>query len=103
MFDLWSTELSEEETDKLLLKAAEAVEKRRLSVPAVLALEMHKPLAHIGGTMAMTLAPFLVPFLGFEAVNDYSRLFSKRENVERLLQLLEERAGAQGEVKEVQC
>lgn len=57
---------------------------------AILALEAHKPLANVAAHGVLAFSPFLVPFLGFENVNDYSRLLQKRDNVERLLILLEE-------------
>jgi hypothetical protein len=57
--------------------------------PAILALEMFRPLSFIGANQAMMHAPFLVPLLGYDAVNDYSRLFRSRENVERLLREIE--------------
>jgi len=89
MFDFWETELTEEETSSLLEKAAHEVRRRNMVVPAVLALEMHKPLAYVGAHAAVALAPFIAPITGYERYNDYTRLFSKRENVERLIQLLE--------------
>jgi hypothetical protein len=89
MNDFWEQDLTEEETDKLLEKMADQVRKRKLQVPAIMALEMHKPLSGVISTSGVVFAPFLVPFLGFNAVNDYSRLFNKRENVERLIQKIE--------------
>jgi len=35
-------------------------------------------------------SPFIIPFSGFDGVNDYSRLVSKRSSVEMLLRRLEE-------------
>jgi len=87
---MWETELTPEETDALILKAANEIARRRLQAPAILFLEMHKPLANIGAQSALAFAPFAVPFLGFDFVNNYSRLFSKRENVEALLVKIEE-------------
>ncbi|MCW5942962.1 MAG: hypothetical protein KIS66_12065 [Fimbriimonadaceae bacterium] len=55
----------------------------------MLFLEMHKPLSYVGSQAAVAFAPFLVPILGFDKVNDYSRLFAKREYVERLLCAIE--------------
>jgi hypothetical protein len=89
MDDFWKDELSEAETDRLLNRLATEVRKRRLEVPTVMALEMHKPLAGLAGSAGVVFAPFLVPFLGFQTVNDYSRLFNNRENVERLIQRIE--------------
>ena len=101
MFDFWKEPLTEENRERLLDKAAEEVKKRRLEVPAILFCEMHKPLAYVGSHAALAFSPFLVPFFGFDVVNDYSQLFSDRENVERLLQRLEKPAATAGE--ETQC
>jgi len=89
MRHFWDEDLTEEQTTALLHKAARAIVERRLETPAILFLEMHKPLAFLGGQAAVAFAPFLVPFFGFDFVNDYSRLLSKRENIERLIQMLE--------------
>ena len=43
---------------------------------------------------ALAFAPFLVPLFGFDFVNDYSRLITKRDHVERLIQRIEEAAKA---------
>lgn len=108
MFDLWSTELTEEEETTLLKKAAAEIRRRKMVPAAILALETHKPLANIAAHGMLAFSPFLVPFLGFENVNDYSRLLRKRENFERLLVLLEETeqgeadSSANEEVKERQ-
>ena len=89
MLDFWETDLTEDETDAMLNKVASEVKKRRLEVPVVMALEMHKPLARVAGNAGVVFAPFLVPFLGFQNVNDYSRLFNCPEIVERLIQRIE--------------
>ncbi|MDR3689427.1 MAG: hypothetical protein P4L46_08615 [Fimbriimonas sp.] len=87
---MWATDLTEEETEALIQKAADEIVKRGLHTPAILFLEMHKPLANVGANAALMFAPFAVPFLGFDFVNNYSRLFTKRENVERLITRIEE-------------
>jgi hypothetical protein len=89
MRDLWSKELTEQETERLLKAAAREIKRRKLEAPAILFAEMHKPLANVAGNAAIVLSPYLVPFLGFEHVDDYSQLLSKRENLERLIRLLE--------------
>lgn len=52
-------------------------------------LEMHKPLANLAGNAAVAFSPFLIPFLGFQNVDDYSRFFAKRENWDRLIEAIE--------------
>ena len=91
MLDFWSKELTDSETEELIEKAAVEIEKRKLTAPAVLFLEMHKPLSYIGSQAAIVFSPFIVPFVGFDFVNNYSRLLSKRENIERLIVRLENR------------
>lgn len=70
-------------------RAAEAIHRRKMEMPAILALEMHKPLSFVGSQAALVFSPFLVPIFGYDKVNDFSRLFSKRENIERLLDRLD--------------
>lgn len=86
---MWSEELTDAEAEELIAKMAHEIRRRKLEVPAVLFLEMHKPLSYVGSQAAIAFAPFLVPILGFDRVNDYSRLFAKREYVERLLCAIE--------------
>ncbi len=92
MRELWSSELTQEETERLLHKAVTKIRGRKLEVPAILFAEMSKPLANLGGHAAVVFSPFLIPFFGFDNVNDYSQLISKRDNWERLIRLLEEPA-----------
>jgi len=89
MSDFWENELTEEEQETLLEKAALQIRKRRMAVPAIMALEMHKPLASLTGQTGVVFAPFLVPILGYSAVNDYTRLLTMPGTVERLIQKLE--------------
>jgi hypothetical protein len=86
---MWATELTDEEADRLLEKAASEVLKRKMAVPAILALEMHRPLARLAGNASVAFAPFLVPFLGFDNVNDYSRLLTRPGAVEALIMRIE--------------
>lgn len=92
MNEFWESELTEEEVDGLIERATAEVSKRGMTVPAVLYLELHKPVANVAAHAALAFAPFLVPLFGFDAINDYSRLLTKRENVERLIKSIEEAA-----------
>jgi hypothetical protein len=87
--DFWKEELTDEQTDELLHKAADEIRRRRMETVAILTLEMHKPIAGFLAQSSVVMSPFLIPFLGFSNVNDFSRLLSKRDNVERLLRLIE--------------
>lgn len=100
MSDMWTEELTEEQETKLIQKAAHEIRKRKMQMPAVLLLEMHKPLNFLASQAAIVFSPFLVPFVGFDNVNDYSRLLAKRDNIERLLQELETEPKPEAEVSE---
>lgn len=89
MFDFWREELTQEETDALLDKVAHEIKKRKLELPASLMLDIHRPLSFVGSQAAIAFSPFLVPFFGFDGVNNYTRLLSKRENLELLLERLD--------------
>jgi hypothetical protein len=86
---MWETDLTEEEAQVLLDKAAAEILKRKMTVPAILMLEMHKPFARLGSQASIVFSPFLVPFLGFDNVNNYSRLMGRPGAVEELMQRLE--------------
>ena len=85
----WDEDLSDEETERLLDRAAAEIRRRRLETPAIMALELHKPLANVGANALVVFAPFAVPFFGFDGVRDTSRLLRKNGNVEKLIQRLE--------------
>lgn len=89
MSDFWDEELTPEETDALLDKAEKEIRRRRMETPAIMALEMHKPLANVGAHAMVVFAPFAVPFFGFDGVHNVSRLLRKPENIEKLIQRLE--------------
>ena len=90
MAELWAEELTEEQTEALIDKMANEICKRKMQTPAIMMLEMHKPVASFAAQASVVFAPFAIPFVGFDMFNDYSRLASKRENVERLLLRIEE-------------
>ena len=90
MFDFWVNEQTEEETQALLDKCANEIRRRQLEAPAIVFLEMHKPVSNVFAHAGLSMAPFLVPLFGFDFVNDYSNLLQKRDNVERLICMLEE-------------
>lgn len=89
MSEFWDEEITEEETERLLDKAEREIRKRRMETPAIMALELHKPLANVGANALVVFAPFAVPFLGYDGVHDLSRLLRNKDNIEKLIQRLE--------------
>ena len=90
MRNLWDEDLTPEQEEVLLDKIENEIVKRKLQVPAIMFFEMNKPLANIAGHFALATSPFLVPIIGYQNVNDYSQLLSKRDNVEKLIVRLEQ-------------
>ena len=89
-------ELSEEEVEEMIRGVAERVHELGLETAAILFLETSKPLASVGGTLGRVFVwPFL-PVFGEEGDVYGQRaieVFSKRRNVERLIELIEEMKG----------
>ena len=89
MFD-WDAELPAERRDELIDQVARFVDRRGLHVPAILFLEMHKPLTYIASQSLVLGSGFLAPFFGPQNVQQVAKLFEKRENVERLIRRIED-------------
>lgn len=87
-------ELTPEERDRHLEVAARAVAARRLEVPAVLALELHRPLAFLGSQALVVLTPLLAPALGLTRLQLLARLLEEPENLDRLAARIEVLAAA---------
>lgn len=92
--DFWERELTPEEEEKLIEEAAKVILSRRLETPAIMAIEVHKPLASIGGQTMVALAPFIAPFIGFDRLNQWSQFMVKPGAIDRLIQRLEDGARA---------
>lgn len=89
MFD-WDTELTEEQRDALIEKMAQKVAQFGMYVPAIMALEMSKPVAFLAGQGLLLGSGFLAPLFGPQNVQQVSKLMESRANVERLIQRIEE-------------
>ncbi len=80
--------------DALLARLAGAVADRRMECPAILALEMHRPLSFLGSQMLAVLTPMLAPAVGLQNMNLAYRLLEDPDNVNRLIDEIEARAAA---------
>ena len=91
---LWVADLTVERRDQLLTQAAEWVVRKGLEAPAILFLEMHKPLTTMAAVgYAFAQPPFMMLF-GFERTEEVRLLLSNRENVELLMNRIEQRSEA---------
>ncbi|MEM3055662.1 MAG: hypothetical protein QW639_00330 [Candidatus Bathyarchaeia archaeon] len=99
----WDVEVSPEEEEEIIRKAADLIHRYGMDVAAILFIESIKPLTYIGGQMGrFFLSPFLPAFgerIG-RGGEKFFTVFEKRENVEKLLRLLEEKAKEEEKPKE---
>ena len=86
----WDAELSDEDRDALIEKMAQKIAQFGMFTPAILLLEMNKPIAFLTGQATVLASGMLAPLFGFENVQQFSRLCENRQNVEKLIQRVEE-------------
>ena len=85
----WDAELTEAQRDALIDHLARQVGARKLQTPAILFLEMHKPLAFLTGQGLLLSSGFLAPLFGPKNVQQYARLLESRDNIELLIRKIE--------------
>ena len=98
-------ELTEEEVDEVIEKAAQRIHQYKMETVAILTLESIKPMVYIGGELSrFAIAPFL-PALG-PAYNELGEkllyVFEDRKNIEKLIVRLEELVREEEEKKKEQ-
>jgi hypothetical protein len=81
-----------ETAEALVDRLARFVVDRGMEAPAVLFLEMHKPLSFLAGQSALVAAPLLAPFVGMDRLRDLSELLSEPDGIETLLRRIEDYA-----------
>lgn len=86
--------LGEERRREVLDKLARGVSERKLGVPAILALEMHKPIRGLGSqamhVLSPTVSPILEMFLGYDDFDALAGLLEHPDNVEYLVARIEQ-------------
>ena len=83
-------EIPAEAQQALLQKVATFIVKRRLTAPAVLTLEMCKPLHLIGGQLMIALNPFVQVIFNTTDFQKFALIIEQDQNLERLIQLIEQ-------------
>jgi len=86
----WYAEVTPEERDRVVETVAQGVLKRGLETPAILFLEMHKPVSFFASQGIIVSSPFIAPFIGLDNLRIAARLLEKRENVELLIRRIED-------------
>jgi hypothetical protein len=73
----------------LLDRIAAEVVRRGMVTPAVLFVELNRPLSFLAGQTAHVLFPFLAPLLGFGLARQLTHLLEDPVNIDRLLDRME--------------
>jgi hypothetical protein len=87
------TDLDPEERDRIIDRIAQEVVKRRLETPAILFLEMHRPLQFLSSQALVVFSPLLAVAFSVPNLEKLSLLMEKRENLDRLLDRIEALVG----------
>lgn len=87
---LFWDEVTPDEEDDLIRQMAEMILKYDMDTAAILMLQSFKPLASFGGQVGRFFLGPLLPFMG-EREDALIQTFEKRENVEKLIKILEDK------------
>jgi len=85
--------ISEEEANDAIEAIAADIVRRRLETPAVMFLEMNKPLSFAASQALIVGTPLLGVLFGVEKMQRYSQLLRSKENVEKLIRRIESLSG----------
>jgi len=80
-----------DQVDGFIESVAGRIRRRGLEAPAVLFLEMHRPLSFLAGQSVMVAMPLLAPLIGVDNVGILGKVLMERENVEKLIARIENR------------
>ena len=83
-------EIPESEQQALLEKVATQIVKRRLTVPAIIALEICKPLNFLGSQVLIAFNPFVHSIFNSADYQKFALIIEKDANVESLIKLIED-------------
>lgn len=77
--------------EETIQKAADWVVSHKLEAPAVLFLELNKPISFITSQFTIVAAPFLAPIFGMERLMSFSGLISSADRVEAIIAAIEDK------------
>ena len=89
MTPLTLDEIPEADQQAILEKVARQIVKRRLTVPAILVLEVCKPLNFLGSQLLIAFNPFLQSIFNTAEFQKFALIIEKDTNVEVLIKLIE--------------
>ena len=75
--------------DALITELATAIERRRLTTPAILLLEANRPFSFIASQLLLVAEPILGLLFDAHRTHEFALLLENRDNVELLLERVE--------------
>ncbi|MDX1934341.1 MAG: hypothetical protein SFU56_17195 [Capsulimonadales bacterium] len=85
----WNEPLPPDRRERLLRSVAEAIRRRGLETPAVLALELNRPFAFIASQALIPFAPLLAPLIGIDRLQEVGRLLAEPGVTDELIARIE--------------
>ncbi len=82
-------DISQNETERILNKAADEIVKRRLTVPAIFILESCRPLNFIGSQMLIALEPFIQAIFSISDYRKFALIMESDENIRKFIEIIE--------------
>ena len=76
--------------EKIIDEIASYIHKRKLEAPAIMFLEMNKPLSLFYSSLFYVSTPVLGAFMGVDRMKKLYLLMENRENIEKLICKIEE-------------
>jgi len=77
--------------EQIIESVAEKIVRFRMSVPAILFLEMSKPMSVLGSSALVFFGPFITLFADSTKFYQFTELLEDRENIEKLLIAIEQK------------
>ena len=91
---------TDEELNEFIGKMADAVHRRGMCVPAVMALEMSKPLSFIGYSSLVVFAPMLELIIDPVKMEKLQAVAGDRDKIEKLIVAIENLEKNEKDIKE---
>ena len=82
-------EVSEEEKERILNKAADEIVSRRLTVPAIFFLESCSPLNFVGSQAMIAFEPFIQAIFDLPSYRKFALIMERDDNVKLLIHKIE--------------
>jgi len=84
-------EIAENEIEHMLVRFADQIIERRMAVPAILFLEMYKPLTTLLHQASFVTISMVAPLVGPKFGQKFLKVLESRQNIESLICMIEDK------------